>query len=129
MRPHHGRCVACVTAPDECPTGQYCVAATNTCAAGCGADDDCAASAGDGGAGRGRCDTATHACVECLTDPDCPAGTLCVGSVCVTGCSESRACPAGQTCCAGGCVDTQTNVAACGGCDTRCSLLNGCPRA
>ena len=120
-----GRCVACTTASDRCPAGQYCVAATNTCAAGCRDDASCSTSAGDGGATTRRCDTTTRACVDCLSDEHCPAGMLCVGNTCVTGCNASRPCPGTQSCCGGACVDAQSNTAHCGACDQRCSVTNG----
>ena len=119
-----GRCVACTPTDDRCPSGQYCVASTNTCAAGCRSDAACGASDADGGASSRRCDTATRACVDCLRDEHCPAGTLCVGNTCVTGCSAARACPGTQTCCGGACVDPQSNTAHCGACDQRCSVPN-----
>ncbi|MEZ4410380.1 MAG: fibrinogen-like YCDxxxxGGGW domain-containing protein [Polyangiales bacterium] len=120
-----GRCVACTAADDRCPAGQYCVAATNACAAGCRDDAACNASTADGGAGSRRCDTATHACVDCLTDDHCPAGMLCVGNTCVTGCNATRPCPGTQSCCGGACVDAQTNTAHCGACGSACTITNG----
>ncbi len=119
-----GRCVQCVASADTCPAGQYCVAGTNTCTAGCRNDEGCATS-GDGGVSTRRCDVATHACVDCVTDAHCPSGTLCVGAVCVAGCNPSRPCPSSQQCCAGACVDPQSNVAHCGACDARCTITNG----
>ena len=86
---------------------------------GCAADNDCAS---DGGASR--CDTSTGRCVECVSDPHCAAGTLCVGNVCVAGCSATQPCGAGQLCCAGGCGDAQTNLSHCGACDRRCEAAN-----
>jgi hypothetical protein len=125
-----GRCVPCTAASDLCPSGQYCVAATNACTAGCRDDLACAGGDGgapaDGGAGAGaHCDTAAHQCVACVTDAHCPASTRCVGNTCVTGCATDANCAAGQTCCAGGCVDPQTNSAHCGSCGRACSVANG----
>ncbi len=124
-----GACVQCVASADTCPTGQYCVTASNTCAAGCRDDDACAAVSTDGGTSSAtpRCNVATRACVACVTDDHCPAGNLCVGNLCVVGCNATRACPTGQTCCSGGCVDTQSNTAACGACDARCMAPNSVP--
>ncbi len=119
-----GRCVACTATSDRCAAGQYCVAATNTCAAGCRDDAACSAGA-DGGAASRHCDTATHACVDCATDAHCPSGALCVGSVCVAGCNAGRPCPASQQCCGGACVDPQSNIAHCGACDARCTIASG----
>ncbi len=123
-----GRCVQCVATADTCPAGQYCVASTNACATGCRDDAACRA-ATDGGVGSptARCDTTTHVCVACLGNDDCPLGNLCVGNLCVTGCSDTRACPSGQSCCSGACIDPQSNVAHCGACDRRCDVTNGAP--
>ncbi|MDO9022830.1 MAG: fibrinogen-like YCDxxxxGGGW domain-containing protein [Deltaproteobacteria bacterium] len=118
-----GACVQCVPSADTCPVGQYCVAASNTCAPGCRDDSACSA-ASDAGTVSRRCDTTTRACVDCVTDDHCPSGNLCVGNLCVMGCNAGRACPSGQTCCSGGCVDTQSNTAACGMCDARCAVPN-----
>ncbi len=119
-----GRCVPCTPTNNRCPAGQYCVAGMNRCMAGCRDDASCGAG-GDGGVRR--CDTTSRTCVDCVRDDHCAAGALCVGSVCVPGCSATRPCPAGQSCCGGGCADTQTNVASCGGCDARCSIPNATP--
>ncbi len=118
-----GACVQCVATADTCPTGQYCVAGSHTCATGCRSDEACS-TATDAGTSSRRCDTTTRACVDCLVDEHCPPGNLCVGNVCVTGCSATRACPSAQTCCSGACVDTQANTAACGACDRRCVVPN-----
>ncbi|MDB4931962.1 MAG: hypothetical protein JWM10_4446, partial [Myxococcaceae bacterium] len=117
-----GRCVACSAASDRCPAGQYCVASMNRCDNGCRDDAACAATAA-----TAHCAPTTHTCVACLTDDHCPAGNLCVGSVCVAGCNAASRCPTGQTCCSGACVDPQSNVAHCGGCDMRCALANAAP--
>ncbi|MEZ4409716.1 MAG: hypothetical protein R3A52_25075 [Polyangiales bacterium] len=65
--------------------------------------------------------------MECASDTHCAAGTLCVGNVCVAGCSATQPCGAGQLCCAGGCVDAQTNLSHCGACDRRCEAANATP--
>jgi len=124
-----GRCVACTPADDRCPAGQYCVTTTLTCAAGCRNDEACRAQAlPDGGvAPPRRCDPLTRACVECLDNTHCAAGTVCVGSVCVAGCNPMQACPAGQSCCDGACVDPQSNLAHCGACGMACSTPNASP--
>ena len=119
-----GRCVPCTDAEDRCPTGQYCVPMMQSCQPGCRDDNACVTAAGDGGVTRRRCDLSSRQCVECVIDDHCPAGNLCVGNLCVAGCSGTRACPTGQTCCMGGCVDTQSNTASCGACGARCAVLN-----
>jgi hypothetical protein len=129
-----GRCVACTAASDLCPDGRYCDDASRTCVPGCRDDLACSAPApgdggaspADGGSGPGRrCDRVSRTCVACLANPDCPAGTLCVGNLCVTGCTADSPCPSSQTCCAGACVDPLANVAHCGACDRRCAVPNG----
>jgi hypothetical protein len=89
-----GQCVRCSSARDLCPVGQYCVAATNTCADGC--RDDAA----------------------------CALGSRCVDHACVAGCTTSARCPTGQLCCGGACTDTQTSTTHCGACDARCAPPN-----
>ncbi|MEZ4394039.1 MAG: hypothetical protein R3A48_23440 [Polyangiales bacterium] len=127
-----GRCVACVPSADACPRGEYC-AAGNVCVQGCRDDEACGGGGGsdagvDGGVGRAlRCDTSTRACVECVVDAHCPAGTLCVGSVCVAGCTDTRGCPGAQQCCNGACADPASSIAHCGGCGTVCAVANAMP--
>jgi hypothetical protein len=123
------RCVGCVTDRDTCPRGQYCEMSTRTCARGCDRDDDCVgATLADGGTlAAPRCDVASRGCVACVTDAHCPPGNLCVGNLCVAGCSPSQACPAGATCCNGACVDPQASAAHCGGCGRPCALANATP--
>ena len=126
-----GRCVACSPARDTCGAGRYC-AADNTCAAGCNSDQGCAGAGSDGGVGdagpgSGRCDLASHSCVQCVVNEHCPIGTRCVDRACVPGCDASRGCPAGRACCGGGCVDTAADATHCGACGSLCSTLNGVP--
>lgn len=113
-----GRCVACTPADDRCPRGQYCVAGMNVCAPGCADRADC-----DGA--TPECNTATHACVECLSG-DCPGlgGAICIDNRCVGACMGPRACTSGQTCCMFACVDTQTSTENCGDCFRRCAPPN-----
>jgi hypothetical protein len=124
--PDTRRCVGCTATRNDCGAGQYCDTAMRRCLSGCQDDDACrAASTGDGGVARSlRCDPSSRACVACVVDAHCPAGTLCVGNVCVAGCNPGRACPTGQSCCNGGCVDPQANTAHCGGCGQACSVAN-----
>jgi len=121
-----GRCVPCTAASDLCPAGQYCVPGMNRCASGC-RDDLACREARDGGVVERRCNPDTRACVDCLRDEHCAAGSLCVGNTCVPGCTATRACPSGQTCCGGACADPQTSTANCGACDRRCTVTNGVP--
>jgi hypothetical protein len=123
--PATGRCVPCTAADDRCPAGRYCDA--NTCVPGCRDDNACATASGDGGATSLRCNTTTRQCVACVVDAHCPPGNLCVGELCVPGCSNTQACPTGQTCCAGACVDPQGNTAHCGGCGMTCAVANAAP--
>ncbi len=124
-----GLCVPCVPTADTCPVGQFC--SGTTCVPGCRNDEACGTTGGgDGGVDAGalptagRCNVDTRACVQCVRDEHCPSGMLCVGNVCVMGCTDARPCPGINTCCTGACVDTVSNVASCGGCGTRCSVPN-----
>jgi len=117
-----GKCVECTKINDTCPAAEHCDATTNKCVAGCKSDDGCKTEGDAGGVGKSRCDVAANTCVECLTDPDCPAGYLCSGKVCSVGCSVTKACAAGQTCCSGACVDTRANSDHCGTCGTKCMV-------
>ncbi|MDB4929530.1 MAG: Tryptophan synthase alpha chain [Myxococcaceae bacterium] len=109
---------------DQCPAAQHCDPFTLACVDGCHADEACRAVADGGDATALRCDPATHECVQCLADGDCPTGRLCAGGLCVAGCSASRACPGAETCCGGACVDLMANPVSCGVCDNRCGLPN-----
>jgi hypothetical protein len=98
-------------------------------AAGAAADagsNDASADAGDATLPEGGgvvCDTTTNKCVGCVGDQDCPPGTLCdtASSVCIFGCSPTKACPTGLTCCGSTCADLQTSVDHCGACDALCA--------
>ena len=83
-----GRCVPCTDAEDRCPTGQYCVPMMQSCQPGCRDDNACATASGDGGMTQRRCDLSSRQCVACVIDEHCPAGNLCVGNLCVAGCSS-----------------------------------------
>jgi hypothetical protein len=116
-----GQCVACTpTNRGSCGADQYCTTA-NRCESGCDSDGQCAR---DGGAFR--CDLARHACVGCVRDDQCPAGSVCgAGSQCVPGCTPSQPCPAGGTCCAGACRSVSDDVEHCGACGRTCATPNG----
>jgi hypothetical protein len=124
-----GRCVPCLAERDQCPPAQHCDGTSRTCVQGCRADEGCGTVGADGGVSGPRryCDTNSRTCVECREDSHCPAGSLCVGNLCVAGCTPTRPCPTGQTCCGGGCVDGATNTAHCGGCGMTCTVFNGAP--
>jgi hypothetical protein len=108
---------ACTAAPDNCPTGQYC-AVDGTCAAGCKADADCAATPV-----TPHCHTADHRCVECLATSDCPLGKQCSPSgSCVAGCIPAAPnCPSGDQCCSMLCIDVSSDLSNCGACGRACS--------
>lgn len=135
-----GRCVECRLPTDRCPAGTYCDLARMTCAPGCTGDEDCERAAGDAGvpdalpadafAGGDamapslparRCHVATHACVACLGDPDCPSGLVCMDNACRPGCNASHPCPGDLLCCGGVCADRQTDARNCGACGTTCA--------
>jgi hypothetical protein len=84
------------------------------------------AQAPDGGASV-TCDLATHSCVGCRHDPDCPLGTLCgAGTLrCEPGCTADRACPGGFDCCSGECVNLLRTTTHCGACSVSCARDGG----
>jgi len=108
---------ACTSAPDNCPTGQYC-ATDGNCAAGCKADGDCASTPA-----TPHCHTADHRCVECLATSDCPLGKQCSPSgSCVAGCIPAAPnCATGDQCCSMLCIDVGTDLSNCGACGRACS--------
>jgi hypothetical protein len=65
-----GSCELC-GADTDCPTGQVCYPNNHTCHASCTADAGGALCAAGGR--TPTCDTATGACVGCVTGADCPA--------------------------------------------------------
>jgi Cys-rich repeat protein len=96
------------------------------CIAGCTTDADCAMS-NDGP----HCNPATHGCVGCLSDTDCPAGETCsTGSnLCFPGCNAMHACPATETCCGSFCYDLQKDANHCGACGTACTAATNAQAA
>jgi Cys-rich repeat protein len=85
----------------------------NSCRSGCTSDADCSAP-------TPYCDTAASACVECLEDENCPAGTECVGGVGGPTCQQKPQCTSDDECDRGKiCVD--------GTCETGCSSNRDCP--
>jgi hypothetical protein len=86
----------------------------------CMADRDC-------GGETPACDPGTGACVACVRDGHCGPGRLCVGNLCVAGCTPAQPCPAGQTCCTGACVDPASSAVHCGACGTVCRAANATP--
>jgi hypothetical protein len=86
----------------------------------CMADRDC-------GGETPACDPGTGGCVACVRDEHCGAGRLCVGNLCVAGCTPAQPCPAGQSCCTGACVDPASSAVHCGACGTVCRAANATP--
>jgi hypothetical protein len=84
----------------------------------CATNDDCV-----GDPSAPVCDPATHACVVCVVDLDCPLGTICAASACIPGCSATQACSAGETCCGAQCVDVTSDIDHCGTCVNQCPSL------
>jgi len=103
---------------NDCGADQYCNPTTKKCTAGCSTDAGCT---------KGRCEVTTHTCVDCLGNGDCRPEEICVGKVCVAGCTPTRACPDGLSCCGGGCIDPTTNLDHCGACGKACVVSNGTP--
>ncbi|MEZ4407595.1 MAG: hypothetical protein R3A52_14120 [Polyangiales bacterium] len=83
----------------------------------CAADTDC-------GGENPACDLSTGRCVPCVGDSHCGAGRVCVGNLCVSGCTASSPCPAEQSCCDGACVATTSSVLHCGACGNACTAPN-----
>ncbi|MEZ4294266.1 MAG: choice-of-anchor L domain-containing protein [Polyangiaceae bacterium] len=113
-------CVSCLYSPDpasDCGIGQYCNTFTGQCEAGCTGDVDCTQGV------NLLCDTDTHACVGCLDDQSCPAGTICIGAICLPGCNDNKACVAGKSCCGESCFDLATDEQNCGACNSPCPQL------
>jgi hypothetical protein len=121
-----------VSCSPACPQGLVC--SQSGCVAGDGLPAvDLAASAPDlaGSCGGVDCSGASPyclaaACVPCLEDRHCPAGTLCVsiGSSrqCLAGCHDDRGCAApAASCCGGRCIDAAVDSQNCGGCGSACS--------
>ena len=112
-----GKCAGCLLTPtDTCPANQYCAQPSETCAVGCKDDNDCSG-------GTPHCDVTTHSCKQCITDPECPLGSICApGGTCAPGCSASQTCPGSQTCCGTSCHDTANgDLQNCGGCGKVCA--------
>ncbi|MBS2021344.1 MAG: hypothetical protein JST92_02970 [Deltaproteobacteria bacterium] len=78
--PAGNSCVQCLTNA-QCSGATPTCSATNTCIptpqTGCQSDNDCPA-------GQHKCDTSVspHACVQCLSTPDCTNGDLCTNKTC-----------------------------------------------
>lgn len=76
-----------------------------------------------------RCDKASGACVECLSDFDnCGVLKKCVNRVCLTKCTKDADCPQGEgalTCCSGVCVDPLRDASNCGSCGKPCPTPPG----
>lgn len=144
------RC-GCDPAHDACGHGQYCAVqmdAAPMCVMGCKTDTDCllvgggdasvsadggaadAGSTADGGAPvltAPYCLTATHQCVQCMADADCPLGTTCQAHQCAPGCTSSHGCAGDEeTCCDKTCVDLKSDAAHCGACETACGSSETC---
>ena len=117
--PQTGQCVACLATNDTCAKSEFCDPATNTCKPGCSNDADC----NTGGPVALHCDPTTNSCAGCLTDTDCPLGSVCApNQICIFGCSPVQACAVGQTCCGTSCYDTTTNASNCGACGNTCPV-------
>lgn len=107
----------CVASPDNCPVGKYC-AGDGTCASGCKAASDCAATPV-----TPLCDVAAHRCVQCLAPSDCALGKQCSPSgSCVDGCVPAAPnCPTNDLCCGSLCIDVGSDLSNCGACGRACS--------
>lgn len=119
--PSSNKCVSCLVTPDpavDCGVGQYCNPNNGKCEAGCTGDVDCAMPNS-----MLVCNLDTHACVGCINDAACPAGSICINETCVPGCNENHACASGASCCAEQCFDLSTDENNCGACNNPCLSL------
>jgi hypothetical protein len=113
------RCVACLSANDNCPTATYC-GPDLVCVAGCKADVECP--------NGQHCNVSSHACVQCITSDHCPAQMLCSSTgMCLPGCDPAmgKNCPNGLSCCGQRCVDLKNDKLNCGGCGLPCNGAGG----
>ena len=119
------------TMPDLSQLDADCNAHPEQCAGGCMVDKDC-----DDEPGLPRCDTARHACAECLPANDnCPPGNVCsqVNTEwhCVPTCTVNNDCNklgGGSLCCSTVCVNPASDIKHCGACGAVCeSPANGTP--
>ncbi|MCX7957458.1 MAG: SUMF1/EgtB/PvdO family nonheme iron enzyme [Deltaproteobacteria bacterium] len=80
-KPPFGECVQCI-GPDDCQENYNCI--NGQCVFYCTENKDCSGKI---------CNLATHKCVDCLKDGDCPLKTICdSANKCVDGCRSSRDC-------------------------------------
>ena len=116
-----GACVGCIPSNDpalDCGVGAWCVPNVQQCQAGCSGDQDCPP--------NGQplvCDLASHACVGCTSDNNCPAGSICIGGSCLPGCTDTHPCNVGQSCCGQQCFDLISDENNCGACNKVCELV------
>ncbi len=108
-----GHCVDCSPGPGACPDGQYCLNDKFSCAPGCDQYSACPSPT--------KCDLATHQCLACLGDGDCPDGTCVAGKCVVSACVASLDCGNANLCCAGACVPHLSDPANCGACGKKCA--------
>jgi hypothetical protein len=71
------------------------------------------------------CDSGSGACVECITDANCPSGKLCTNKACVPGCNGMHGCPDGGGICTNNQCMVCTKDADCGGGTPRCDTNSG----
>ncbi len=112
-----GKCVECIPSGDpfvdDCGFGQYCNGVSKKCQVGCTNKADCA--------GAQACEPMTNKCVGCVADTDCNAGSICISTTCIPGCSGIQPCQAGFSCCGSSCYDLSTDENNCGFCSNPCA--------
>lgn len=121
------QCVGCVTNPaDTCPASQYCDY-SQACQPGCKDTKDCGTA---GSCATTKCDSASHQCVGCCGDDNCPLGNVCdTGqNKCVPGCTNTHGCDGTKQCCTAQCYDLSADKDRCGACDKKCALANATPK-
>ncbi len=114
--PATSTCVECLPSDDQCGAGLYCEG--TSCSLGCKDNTDC---------GSLTCDTTSHECTGCSTDPECPTGTVCdvPTKTCIAKCKNQTDCPVNFDCCNEKCENVATSLNHCGACDAACSPANG----
>lgn len=111
-----GNCVGCLPGAATCAQGKYCDPMTKQCANGCLTNADCSGI-------NPNCNVSTHTCVECITDTNCPQGSICGSNSCFPGCSGQQPCVPGFSCCTSSCYDLAIDVNNCGSCNHACPAV------